>query len=365
MMAAMHPCHLSRPVWIGVALAASLTAQTRVVPPDRATVEGTATNQYPFSYSEVRFQQLWDGAEIANTMAVLTGVEFRRDGGNSATQNARSWSYVVTAYETLVSPASASTTWANNRGTSLGTVVLNGPISIPAGAPSYPTPQAWSVALPFSSPFTFQRSNGHFMLEIEGQDPANLFDTWPVDAENLWRSARGDSGRVSAPACVGGGGEEVRLGLSAAATIVLGGTLTVNMTNTTLGAFANWLGTSNTTYLGLPLPFDLGAIGAPGCFVGTDIAVQQVGGGPFQWPIPLALNLENQILFTQAMALAPGANAGNFVTSDVFQTRLGGVTSAVPRFQSIYRRSGLSMTDGFMSGASFYGSIVRFAGTFN
>jgi hypothetical protein len=65
------------------------------------------------------------------------------------------------------------------------------------------------------------------------------------------------------------------------------------------------------------------------------------------------------------MALAPGANSGNFVTSDVFQARLGGPASAVPRFQSIFRRSNLTMATGFMSGASFYGAIVRFQGTFN
>jgi hypothetical protein len=348
-----------------VVLAASAAAQARVVPADRAMVEGAASNQYPFSYSEVRLQQVWDGAEICTNSATLTGVEFRRDGANEASHNARAWSYVVTAYETTVSPASATTTWANNRGTGNATVVHNGPISVPAGAPTYPTPQAWSLALPFQAPFPFQRSNGHLLLEFEGQDPANLYDPWPVDAENLWTATRGESVQVSAAPCLGSSNEKVELGISAASTLVLGSTMTVNMTNTTLSVFANWIGGSNRDYLGLPLPYDLALLGAPGCFLGADIAAQQVGGGPFQWPIPLALNLQHAVLFTQAMALAPGANSGNFVTSDVFQARLGGPASAVPRFQSIFRRSNLTMATGFMSGASFYGAIVRFQGTFN
>jgi len=359
MMAAMNSA-----VAITLLLGSALCAQTLVVPMDRAAVEGNTTHQYPFSYSEVRFQQIFDGSELASTNAVLTGVEFRRDGSNASAHNARSWSYVVTAYETLVSPASATTTWANNR-TGPGTVVLNGPISVPAGAPVFPTPQPWAVALPFSSPFTFTRTNGHFLLEIEGVDPNNLYDPWPVDAENLWRTARGDSLRVSAAACMGASNEQVTLGLSSASTLVIGGTVTVNMTNTTLSAFANWIGSSNRTYLALPLPFDLGVLGAPGCFLGSDIAVQQVGGGPFAWPVPNNLALEDAILFTQAMALAPNANAGNFVTSDVFQVRVGGPTSPPARFQSIYRRSDLGMATGFMSAASYYAPIARFTGTFN
>lgn len=348
---------------VAIVLVASVGAQTRVVPADRTAVEGNATDQYPFSYSEVRFQQIWDGAELANAVAILNGVEFRHDGSNTTLHNARSWNYVVTAAETLVSPVSASTTWANNR-TNPGTVVLNGPINVPPGAPSYPTPQAWSVAIPFQSPFTFARVNGHFLLELEGQDPANLYDPWPVDADNLWRTLRGDSLQVSADGCLGAGNEQVTLSLSAASTLVLGGTMTVNAT-TTLTALANWLGTSNRTYLGLALPFDLALFGAPGCQLASDIAVQQVGGTSFAWPIPTSPSLENQILFTQAMALAPGANAGNLVTSELRQVRLGGPSSPLGRFQSIYRRSGLSMTTGFMSAASFYGAIVRFSGTFN
>lgn len=346
-------------------LLASVSAQTRVSPANRAAIEGAVTHQYPFSYSEVRFQQLWDGGELANTSAALNGVDFRRDGANTASHNARSWSYVVTAYETLVSPVNMTTNWSNNRGVNPGTVVLTGAINVPAGNPSYPTPQPWSLPLLFNAPFAFSRSNGHFLLEIEGNDPANLFDAWPVDAENQWRSARGDSVRVSAAACTGTNNERVTLGLSAAATIVLGGTLTVNMTNTTLGAFANWIGVSNQTYLGIPLPLDLGTLGAAGCFLGADIAVQQVGTGPFAWPIPFVPALENEVLFTQALGLAPGANAGNLVTSDVFQVRLGGTSAAAARNQSVYRRTDLSNVAGFISNASFYGAIVRFQGVFN
>jgi hypothetical protein len=348
-----------------LAATAVLPAQSRVVPSDRAGVEGFTTHQYPFSYSEVRFQQIWNGDDVAANVALLAGVEFRRDGSNATAHNPRAWSYVVTAYETVVSPVSMTTTWANNRGGSAGTVVHTGPLSVPAGNPAYPTPQAWSLALPFSAPFTFTRNNGHFMLEIEGNDPANLFDQWPVDAENQWRTARGDSTRVSAPGCTGTNGERVSLGLSSAATLVLGGTMTVNMTNTSLAAFANWLGFDNRTWLGVPLPVDLGFLGASGCSLGTDLAVQQIGGGPFTWPIPPVPSLEGEVVFTQALGLAANANAGGFVTSDVFQVRLGGTTAAPGTFQSVYRRSDLGLPTGFMSAASFHGAIVRFLGTFN
>ncbi|MEZ5962311.1 MAG: hypothetical protein R3F56_00565 [Planctomycetota bacterium] len=348
---------------LALLLAGGLCAQTRVVPADRTTVEGNTTHQYPFSYSEVRFQQIWEGAELANSVAVLDGIEFRADGVNATSRNGRNWSYVVTAAETLVSPVSATTTWANNF-TNPGTVVLNGLINVPAAAPAYPTPQGFAVNVLFNSPFTFARVNGHFILQIEGQDPANLYDPWPSDAENNWRSVRGDAMQVSADGCLGAGNEQVSLSLSSSATLVLGSNMTVTAT-TTLSALANWIGSSNHTYLGLNLPFDLAPFGAPSCTLDTDIAVQQVGGTSFTWPIPNSLALENQILFTQAMALAPGANPGNLVTSDAYQVRIGGPSSALARFQTIFRRSNLSMTTGAMSGASFYGLIARFTGTFN
>ncbi|HLU39063.1 MAG TPA: hypothetical protein VK081_06735, partial [Planctomycetota bacterium] len=271
----------------------------------------------------------------------------------------------VTAYETLVSPASMTTDWINNRGGGLGTVVLSGPIHVPAASPTFPTPQPWGVMLPFQAPFPFDRNNGHFLLEIEGNDPANLFDAWPVDAENWWRTARGDSTRVSGDPCVGAGGERVTLSMPAAASLVLGGTMTVGMGGTVLPAYANWLGTSNRSYLGVPLPFDLGLVGAPGCLLGTDPALQQIGAGPFAWPIPLVPALENEVLFTQALGLAAGANPGGFVTSDVYQVRLGGASSPMSRTQTVYRRSNLSLPTGFMSAASFHGPICRFHGVFN
>jgi hypothetical protein len=340
-------------------------AQTRVIPADRAATEGHASHQYPWSYSEVRFQQIWEGAEIAATSAILTRIDFRRDGANAAAQTARSWNYTATLFETSTHPAQMTTSWSLNRGGSPGTVVVSGPVNVPAAAPLYPTPQPWSLPLIFAAPFTFQRSNGHLLLEVEGSDPANLFDSWPIDAENQWRSVRGDSVRVSAPACTGIGGERVGLGISGSSTLVLGGTMTVSMVNTTLTVFANWVGFSNQTYAGFFLPLDLTLIGADGCFLGTDIAAQLAGPGPFAWAIPNMASLEGQVVFTQALGIAPGANGANFLTSDVFQVRIGGPTPAPGLFQSVYRRSDLGLPTGFMSGASYHGAIARMHGTFN
>jgi hypothetical protein len=81
-------------------------------------------------------------------------------------------------------------------------------------------------------------------------------------------------------------------------------------------------GANNRTWSGLTLPFDLAALGAPGCFVytSTDVVTPVVPAGTtIPVPIPNVPRLVGQRLFAQGLAVDMAANRFGVVTSDYVQ----------------------------------------------
>jgi hypothetical protein len=93
-----------------------------------------------------------------------------------------------------------------------------------------------------------------------------------------------------------------------------------------LGVF----GFSATQYGPLPLPVDLGPLGAPGCSIGASLDWMQGtvadGKGIARFPLayPLDPALRGFVFFTQILILDPGANSFGMATSPVLRQRLGG-----------------------------------------
>ena len=348
------------------AFAAFLPAQTsKVIPANRATTEAFSTHAYPWSYSLVRFQQVLDQSAIAQTNAVITQLAFRRDSSNTTNFNPKSWSYQITLYETAIGPTAMTNNWAANRNGAGGTVVFNSALNLPFSAISYPAPSPFALQIPLTTPFTYTVANGHLLLEVLGSDPADLFDPWRADAETQWTTVRGDQTTV-APKCTGTTNESITLTPSAT-TIVLGGNMSVGIVTVPTGLpSVHWIGGSNRDWLGIPLPLDLTPAGAPGCNLGTGIAaMQSTATSPLLWPIPSDPALQDAIVFTQALALAPGANAANFVTSNTVQVRIGGPVFPTPVSQSVYQRTSINGATGAMGVGNYYGSIIELSGVFN
>jgi hypothetical protein len=87
-------------------------------------------------------------------------------------------------------------------------------------------------------------------------------------------------------------------------------------------------GTSTTNWLGIPLPFDLAPLGAPGCAVRVDHALvvstltagSGSGGGTcfFDWPIPNVTRLRGSAVVFQAYVQDPSTQLG-LVTSNALR----------------------------------------------
>ena len=117
--------------------------------------------------------------------------------------------------------------------------------------------------------------------------------------------------RVSLRARTEAFGAACGLGLASAPASrpVLGGTLTSEISGLTTGATAFMMvGGSNTTFVGAPLPLELGFLGVPGCFLLQDLALEGAGGttatGPgtasYALPIPASFSFTGFTVYLQA-----------------------------------------------------------------
>ena len=86
-----------------------------------------------------------------------------------------------------------------------------------------------------------------------------------------------------------------------------------------------FMGTSNTSYGGAPLPFDLAPIGAPGCILrapGTFLfgVPNVLGTGLWNYSIPY---LPGQVFYNQAIIFDPAANSLGLTVSNVGEAVIG------------------------------------------
>jgi hypothetical protein len=89
-------------------------------------------------------------------------------------------------------------------------------------------------------------------------------------------------------------------------------------------------GTSNTSWNRIPLPIDLGILGAPGCAMRTNnllslgVTTTVLGGASITLPIPINTALIDFDYYTQFTVLDPTANAFGLVTTRGIRTTVGG-----------------------------------------
>ena len=72
------------------------------------------------------------------------------------------------------------------------------------------------------------------------------------------------------------------------------------------------LGTSSSNWLGVPLPADLGVVGAPGCQLFTNLELLQIipvnnGSGAMTWTLPVQPSAVGAQLFAQGATFDPAA----------------------------------------------------------
>ncbi|MHC4896192.1 MAG: hypothetical protein ACYTGW_03700 [Planctomycetota bacterium] len=341
---------------------------SKVVPAIAATAEGNSSAYMPYTYDRGRTQQIWAAQAVAKGAAVLNSVNFRRDGNKSNYPAYSIAQHKVTIGHTSVSPATMSTTYTANI-TSTMTTVLNGAFSV-AAQPAPTTPPApFNYKYPLSTPFIYTAPKGNLIMEwVLGSGQATTKGGPMLDAV---RVTAGGSGGVRQFGTWGKfAGNDPAKWTANATKLVPGGSADISLTGFGQAYTSRlFVGVSDQVYGGLKLPYDLGAIGAPGNFLytGLDVIVGftlKTGAIPGTWganpifPLPNDNKLIGLKALIQSYYADSKANAAGLVSSDAMELTIG---STGPASKMMGRDGTTNATGGFLSAAA----VVQFVGAIN
>lgn len=337
---------------IAVALLAPvLLAQQNIIYHDSAVPNVGTSNAFPFGASSVRIQQLIPQSVLGSTPAVIQDLFVNPQVSNTVAQSQVYYGDFeiqmgITQLTTLTN------TWATNSPNP--TVVYRGPLLVrfvrdtwvPLGLPaSYlwlPLSPAdnlvvdficWSVLdtgqVPTTAAGYFMNTRSSVSQSISRAYRLN-WATSPsatsvgVDGYGIKLGFLMNDGNFITHdgSCVGSSTLRPSIGALPGTWPQLGQNFDITLTDGPANLFAILvLGLDTASYSGLPLPLDLGLVGAPGCrfWHGWDVLLPVVptdAAGAASLPLPIPGGpWSGQRLYTSWLCLDPTANAFGFVPS--------------------------------------------------
>ncbi len=309
---------------LAVAAAAMIVPQaahaqnTIVLPPSHAAIEGSSSTNVPFGRSGPMRTQIAYGGHLFAGVTTMTGLAFRLDG--AATEVGKQVDVEVRMSTMTYGVPAIQPFFSSNRGADETVVFDRKNVQLPAGSAQSPAP--FSTQLPFDRTFTYDPAAGAAVL-IEIIVHGQQVGTFSLDATFLCTSGFEYFG----PAGCG----SLQLNIPTAqvmwgrpAFIELSGVVPGTLTGLMLGS------QEGGTWAGLSLPFDLASIGAPGCYVSTNLLAgfgmnaDANGQAMYRLQIPSMPRLQNAWLHFQGLAADPLANPLGVVTSQAAKVEICG-----------------------------------------
>lgn len=261
---------------LATSLIINATGQSLTIPSSASGRDGTSAARVAGFTQRQRQQILVAASALSDAIGrQITAITFRRDGSATDTRPGQSVISIWLSHPNVADPLEAAAHFAANRGTDATRVFL-GQIQLGASAaPVNPDAVTWTganvVTIPFSPGFTYL--GGTLCIEIEGEPVAGQQSTWwPVDHER--DSASGAQTTLGQPC-----------GPTAAATRYTATADTSSLrAGSSLGLSAMAQPFSpGALILGiqaLPLPLNLGFLGAPACTleINSDVLLPTVTG---------------------------------------------------------------------------------------
>jgi hypothetical protein len=317
--------------------------QHKVVPSGMDNVEGPSVYTYPFGRVDAGMYLLCDADQVTTALGIVNGLSFRASQQTTSsagyTKPYRVTAFVVAANAAAMAALASPFDPNNVLNGATGTVVFQGPLTLPSIGPLAVAPAAFNISIPFASPFVFDGSQGNLLLLVETTDTTAVSGTYRVDAVQFRSTViEGIAAAIDAGGCAAGG---ATLAIATAdASVVVGSAIDTTVTASAAGAFSLAFAA-----LGLDrADLDLAPLGLPGCTsrLGSSFVLQAlVPAGSFPhalWPIPASPAYVGIQLFTQGIAV-PAAGAG-IAVSNAQALRLGSNALPVIHAQSAFRVGG-------------------------
>jgi len=324
-----------------LALSDVLLAQTDGwIPPAHARRAGNNGFAMPGNWSSGRIQCIFDAADLPAGFTpgkLVNRVAYRRSSYPSLvndTYSARTYTDCTVSVGNTPTPGSGLTvTFATNIPADVTTVLANATINFapapPIGALEEVSPD--TLVFPFTTPKLFTGPN--LFLEHINASPVNVTIVYWLDMlDNRSTILNGHNAVRGRHGCGEYGPIPTNLRAPIAASAnALGGTTVFTLANATINtSFLLTLGFQLDNPYGLPAPFDLAALGAPGCPFWNTIDVLYIGATAatgagavtVAWPSDPSLNRLEVGL--QALVISPGFNAVGLTTSNGIAARIGG-----------------------------------------
>jgi hypothetical protein len=328
-----------------------------VFPSHYKTAWGEIANAFPFQRAPMRYQQVFLASENPNPI-VFTGVAMREDETYAAT--AGIWNGSITLGFTTMDHSNIGTDFvANYNASPPPTQVFSGNVNLPALAGNNTNLNVFAVPIVFNIPWVYAAVPGNNLLiefVVNSTTSTGFYDkvnntpgtgtttrvyAFATNVQFATATFRNDGlimCFLTTPQCPPAQFATYGSGCPGAAPPALGNQglpqLGQNFSLLAKGARANSLamlftGFSNSNWSGLPLPFDLTGLGAPGCSLlapGSVIQVTNtdaVGSASQSLGVPNDQSLCGAHAYHQWVILDVNANMLGFAFSNGGDSRLG------------------------------------------
>jgi hypothetical protein len=300
---------------------------TKPMPSFAEVAEGHQGTSLPFGIPGFRTQLLLDAASVGPTGALLTGIRFRADRSSLPATATSVPNVTVTVSSSTSQLGNMSPTFAQNV-TGTPTVVFQGTVNLPGYGSAFAGALPWDIAIPFPQPYLYDGTIGNLLIDIVGNNP-------PAQAAAYWLDAVQRGGAATTYGQAGDNPSFDFLNLNVSTGNSLEPTLLIPGASIDFNSglmFTSPPGVLVLGILGLPIPIDLGLLGAPTHSLYVDPLVitthswtQSFIGwySTFSLAVPNNPLLADVVIYGQSALFDATANALGLLTSAAVEVRLG------------------------------------------
>lgn len=330
--------------YLGKIQANGPSAPATIVPDGLGAREGSGASQHPCRFAPARSQHLYDpGILMGLGSGTIKTLRLRRDGTSAAAFVAHALDLTVHLSSRGVPAARdwSRASYSANRGSDWTLALQAATVHYAAEPQPAPAPAPFSVLIPLASSFPYEKGRP-LLVQFDCADrPGGTGDYfWLADGEDF-------SGPGAAPgtwAAYATGCPPGRLLLASVPAVAGLEPLALTWySGAGYGIPALWaIGTTDTAWGPLPLPFPLAAFGAPGCHLLADWALVLPGAtdpagaaGRFraEAPVPHDPAFAGARLHAQCFVLDRTFNPAGLMASEGVRLYLGGYAPPPPALE--------------------------------